>query len=153
MREEKFRTMRGVALFAFIFVAVNAWGGVAEETGSARLRFGNLNKKAESAMVYITVFQSQKEWDSERGTEMEALAGAQKEVVIENLFAQTYGFSAYVDLNGNGKLDSNALGIPKEPWALSKLGSKTPLGKPSWRDIAVTIQKGEMTDVPLHFHD
>lgn len=43
----------------------------------------------------------------------------------------------YQDLNGNGKLDANAFGIPSEPWGAS--------GKP----VAMTAPTWETTAVPL----
>lgn len=34
--------------------------------------------------------------------------------------AGTYAVSAFIDLNGNGKLDTNLFGAPKEPYCFSK---------------------------------
>ncbi len=43
----------------------------------------------------------------------------------------------YQDLNGNGKLDANAMGVPSEPWGAS--------GKP----VAMTAPTWDSTVVPL----
>jgi uncharacterized protein (DUF2141 family) len=43
----------------------------------------------------------------------------------------------FQDLNGNGKLDTNALGIPSEPWGASgKPGAMTP---PTWDSTVVAL--------------
>lgn len=44
----------------------------------------------------------------------------------------------YQDLNGNGKLDTNFIGIPKEPYA-SSTGRRGRFGPPSWEDGAVLL--------------
>jgi uncharacterized protein (DUF2141 family) len=45
--------------------------------------------------------------------------------------------SAFQDLNSNGKLDTNAMGMPGEPWGAS--GKPSNFGPPTW----------EATQVPL----
>ena len=44
----------------------------------------------------------------------------------------------FQDLNGNGKLDTNVLGIPSEPWGAS--GNPSAMSAPTW----------ESTQVPTH---
>lgn len=41
------------------------------------------------------------------------------EVTFEDVAAGTYAISAYHDRNGNEKLDTNFVGVPKEPYAFS----------------------------------
>ena len=43
----------------------------------------------------------------------------------------------YQDLNGNGKLDANAFGIPREPWGAS--GKPAPMAAPTWDTTAVLV--------------
>lgn len=145
--------LRSLSFFWVLNLLVLSASAIESETsGSARLKFVNLDKKSEAAPVYITIFRNQREWDNEQGTEMAAVRADQREVLIENLLPQPHGFGAFIDLNGNGKLDSNALGVPKEPWALSKMGSKLPFGRPSWSSIAVDIKQGRTEEVSLYFH-
>ncbi|MEY4615236.1 MAG: hypothetical protein RJB66_196 [Pseudomonadota bacterium] len=140
-----------VNLFIIGF-AGNASAFANEFQGRAQLKFVNIDKNSETAMVYVTVFQEQAEWDNERGVTLGAILGAKREVSVENLRSQSYGFSAFIDVNGNGKLDTNVFGAPREPWALSKIGSKMPLGKPAWSSIAVEIKEDKTLEVPLYFH-
>lgn len=46
------------------------------------------------------------------------------------------------DLNGNGKLDTNFIGIPKEPYA-SSIRRRGRFGPPSWEDGAVLLSDGD----------
>jgi len=43
----------------------------------------------------------------------------------------------YQDLNGNGKLDANALGIPTEPWGAS--GKPAAMSAPTWEATVVPL--------------
>ena len=43
----------------------------------------------------------------------------------------------YQDLNSNGKLDSNVLGIPTEPWGAS--GKPPAMAAPTWDTTAVPV--------------
>jgi len=57
----------------------------------------------------------------------------QMEFNVAELPAGNYSVMLFQDINGNGKLDSNLLGIPREPWGGS-LGGKTVFGPPKWKD-------------------
>ena len=54
--------------------------------------------------------------------------------VFENIEKGTYGFTLFHDVNDNEKLDTNFIGIPKEPYAFSnnKRGS---FGPPKYEDV------------------
>lgn len=63
----------------------------------------------------------------------------------------TYAVAVYQDMNGNDRLDKNALGIPTEPYAFSN----NPVVKwqvPSFEDAAVDIgQEGKGVTVRLKY--
>jgi len=49
-----------------------------------------------------------------------------------------YAIRVMHDENGNGKLDSNFVGIPTEPWAMSN-NAKGNFGPPKWGDAMFTL--------------
>lgn len=49
----------------------------------------------------------------------------------------TAAFTLYQDLNGNGKLDRNVLGVPSEPWGAS--GRPAAMAPPTWETTAVPL--------------
>ncbi|WP_395700464.1 DUF2141 domain-containing protein [Aquabacterium sp.] len=55
--------------------------------------------------------------------------------------------SAFQDLNGNGKLDTNAMGIPAEPWGAS--GKPPAFSAPTWDTTQVTLEAGKPVVVKL----
>ena len=59
-------------------------------------------------------------------------------VTLHDIAAGTYGVQVMHDENGNGELDANMLGIPKEPWGFSN-NAKGKFGPPKWDDVKFTI--------------
>lgn len=53
--------------------------------------------------------------------------------IFEDLKLGDYAVSSFFDKNGNGKLDTNFLGIPKEPTAMSN-NAKGSFGPPKYKD-------------------
>jgi len=49
----------------------------------------------------------------------------------------TMALTLYQDVNGNGKLDANVLGIPSEPWGAS--GQTAALTAPTWASAQVPL--------------
>jgi uncharacterized protein (DUF2141 family) len=58
--------------------------------------------------------------------------------VFHGLAAGRYAVAAYQDLNRNGKLDKNFLGLPTEPYGFSK-DARGSLGPPSFDAAAVDV--------------
>ena len=59
-----------------------------------------------------------------------------------------YAAVAFQDSNGNGKLDKNFLGIPKEPYGFSN-GARGSAGPPKFSAAAVTLQSNATTTIEL----
>jgi uncharacterized protein (DUF2141 family) len=69
-------------------------------------------------------------------------------VEVRGLGAGEYAFVAYLDENGDGKLNRNALGKPKEPFVFSN--DVTPkLKKPSFDETKVSVGPGEVVVLTL----
>jgi len=56
--------------------------------------------------------------------------------------------SAIQDTNNNGKMDTNFLGIPKEPSGISKWGGKGPPG--NYKKHKVNLNTTDTVKVELH---
>jgi len=52
----------------------------------------------------------------------------------------TYAVTVYHDVNDNQKLDTNWIGIPKEPVAISN-NAKGRLGPPKWKDASFELRE------------
>jgi uncharacterized protein (DUF2141 family) len=88
--------------------------------------------------------------ESYQGGENEAIAKTKTQVVdkkvqviFTNLPYGSYGVSLYHDENANGKMDKNAMGIPKEAYGFSN-NAKGFFGKPKYKDIMFQLDSAEM---------
>ena len=50
----------------------------------------------------------------------------------------TYGIRVMHDMNDNGKLDTNFVGIPSEPWGFSNNAAGN-FGPPKWKDVSFEL--------------
>ncbi|MFN0215085.1 MAG: DUF2141 domain-containing protein [Saprospiraceae bacterium] len=57
---------------------------------------------------------------------------------LANLPSGKYALSCFQDLNGNGQLDTNLLGIPTEPYGFSK-NARPKLRAPKWAEAAFDL--------------
>ncbi len=67
-------------------------------------------------------------------------------VTFKDLPEGEYAVSLFVDENGNGKLDSNAIGIPIEPYAFSNDASGA-FGPPTFEQSKFVVSKDAKTVV------
>lgn len=59
-----------------------------------------------------------------------------------------YAASVFLDLNRNGKLDTNAIGSPSEPWGVSQNAKSKRFGPPLYKDAKFNYQGGAVT-IPI----
>lgn len=62
--------------------------------------------------------------------------------------AATYAVSAFLDENGNGRLDRNAFGLPKEPWGVSN-NARPALRAPRFSEARFSVGAGQKKTVQL----
>ncbi len=91
-----------------------------------------------SGSVFIAIYDNEDDWLGKN-------TAARKEVVIEDsrsgdfvvtemvLPVGEYALTVFYDANGNGNLDTNFIGLPKEPIALSN-NAKAKFGPPKYKD-------------------
>ena len=60
------------------------------------------------------------------------------QVIVSDLKSGYYSFSYFHDENSNGELDTNLVGIPKEPYGFSN-GEKGRFGPPDFEDCKIKI--------------
>jgi uncharacterized protein (DUF2141 family) len=70
-------------------------------------------------------------------------------LVLRDLAPGQYAFSAYHDLNGNGQLDSNLMGLPTEPYGFSN-NARGSFGPPSFQAAGITLPaQGLSLELPV----
>lgn len=69
-------------------------------------------------------------------------------LTLENLAPGEYAFVAYFDENGDGKLNRNVIGKPKEPFIFSN-DIRPKLRKPTFAETKVAVAPGEVVVLTL----
>ena len=107
------------------------------------------NVDRDEGTMVLTIYESKKTW-LKRGMMQEKLAVDGNETVTFTLELPPgeYAFHAYQDLDENGKMKANFIGIPKEPTAVSN-DAKGKFGPPKYKDAKVTVGE-EPVAVPMN---
>ena len=96
-----------------------------------------------SGNIYIAVYDSDDDWlgDDVILRQKVVIADALDGKVVHTAFdlpPGEYAFSIFYDVNDNGKLDTNFIGIPKEPVALSN-NARPKFGPPKYKDAVFPV--------------
>lgn len=95
--------------------------------------------------VQVALFDQQGQWLRKAVTSKKIAAAEGKvQIVFENLANGEYGLSVFHDLNGNGKLDMNMIGIPTEPYGFSNDAAGS-FGPPSFTDAKIKLEQDKKT--------
>lgn len=111
--------------------------------GEGALRVEVSGLTGQSGKVYLAVYDNGDNWLGEQSF-ASAVVDIDKAMAGELLIATLqlppgdYALSLFYDANGNGELDSNFIGIPKEPVAMSN-NAKGRFGPPKYRDALFSL--------------
>ena len=100
--------------------------------------------------LYWAVFDNEDDYEADTSPVMSAQNRVQAKtlrITLHDLPAGRYAVRLFHDANGNGELDSNMLGIPKEGYGFSNGAGK--FGPASYEDAAVDVNDDSRIDVRL----
>ncbi|MDF1549513.1 MAG: DUF2141 domain-containing protein [Bacteroidales bacterium] len=111
--------MKSILFFAAVFFL--SWNCLAQQTFKLEIK----GVKKHGGTVYVSLFNTEKSYKNK-----EVFLSKKIDASNETLYMQMqlprgeYFFSVFQDNNGNGKLDTNLVGIPKELVGLSNYDGK-----------------------------
>ncbi|MEM6397678.1 MAG: DUF2141 domain-containing protein [Bacteroidota bacterium] len=104
--------------FAFLSMAANKPLDVMRPL---KLKVDNI--KAKSGTIWVGIYRSADDFlDRERATLKAFQVNVSGSIVVDIpdlLDGEEYALALFHDLNDNGELDTNWIGLPREPWAFS----------------------------------
>ncbi|MBV1775422.1 DUF2141 domain-containing protein [Burkholderiaceae bacterium DAT-1] len=104
-----------------------------------------------SGMVQVALFNSEGTWLNKRFTSMSASARkGTVSVTFKDIPMGDYAISVYHDVNGNGKLDSNFIGMPSEPYGFSN-DAKGMFGPAKFEDAKFKVE-GKETAIRINLN-
>ena len=93
------------------------------------------NVRKNQGKIFVEVFQNPETWLENPFREATLPTDADTKTVSFQVPYGTYAISIYQDTNDNGELDTNFLGIPKEPIGFGN--NYEPFGKPKFESAAI----------------
>ncbi len=114
------------------------------------LRIVATNIMSDEGKLYVWVYDKKDDWLSNRYSTQKSVKVAGKRagdrITVELLLpAGEYALSVFQDVDDDGKLKRNFIGIPKEPAGLSN-NLRPRFGPPKYRDAAFTVAAGAVTE-------
>lgn len=109
------------------------------------------NIKSTDGKISIAVYDNSKDFLKFDKVFKAVSAPAEKgstSIVIEDLPKGTYALAAFHDQNNNDKLNTNFLGIPKEPLGFS-IGKLKTFGPPSFSECSFSVTSDKEISIPL----
>jgi len=105
---------------------------------------------AVTGKLRIALFLDEQAYDKREGAQGLVLPVTQEraEGVFSNVPSGDVLVLLFHDVNGNDKLDTNFLGVPREPYA-SSTGKRGRFGPPSWLKGKVAIQENTTLEISL----
>ncbi len=132
-----------IPIVLFFILSVRAESVVSSSVVDSSVMVELIGLAEAQGNIYISVYDSRDKWLGEDTvTQMkiaiaEALDGEILHTTIE-LPPGEYAFFIYYDINGNGALDTNFIGIPREPVALSN-NARPKFGPPKYKNAVFTL--------------
>ncbi len=128
-------------LVAMVFLSLSV---LANEIppGMSQLSVKITGLQSQEGQVVIALFDSRKNF-TKKATQSAALSIKAKsaEWTSELLPPGEYAIALYHDENGNGRMDKNFLGIPREDFGFSR-NAKPSFGPPKWKKVAFRLNPG-----------
>ncbi len=137
--------MRHTVLSALLFAAT---AGIGQ---AATLEVAISGLASAEGRVLVAVYDSAESWMKKPLRAVAGVPGADGKLVlrIENLPDGDYAFNLLHDVNGNNKMDFNALGIPTEPYAFSNNASGS-FGPPKFEAARFSVKGDTQQRIDLN---
>ncbi|SRR6056297_177262 len=118
---------------------LGCWGLQAQSGTTLDVHITNF--ESNEGEVYVALYDAESQWLEKRYKgEVGAIQDREAQVQFKDVPPGVYGISLFQDTNGNEELDTNFLGIPKEPIACSN-NAVGRFGPPSWSDAKFEVGK------------
>jgi uncharacterized protein (DUF2141 family) len=135
------RKIKTATVVASLFLAswvVNAPAAVAQEAGPVTVSFSGITRPTGALMVGI--------YDSEAafagGNPVDGfkldVTGPEASKTVTGLKPGVYAIKVFHDVDGDGRMGTNAFGIPLEPYAASN-NAPSRMGPPAWADARFEV--------------
>jgi uncharacterized protein (DUF2141 family) len=106
---------------------------------------------SEDGLIFYALYNSE---ESFKNSDQQYQAGkapvqvGQTEIDLTHVTPGFYAFTAFQDLNNDGKLDTGLFGRPTEPFGISNI-TKTLYSFPKWDEVKFEVVAGQVTTLSV----
>lgn len=146
----KFRSLTHWLAAASLALLGAASAGPVVAAGEPDLRVVVTNVKTDAGKLYVWVYDNKDDWlsDRYRTQKVVPVAGNRKgdRVTVDLLLpAGQYAFTVFQDVDDDGRLKRNFIGMPKEPAGISN-NVRPRFGPPGFKDALFTVTPGTVAE-------
>jgi len=120
--------------------------------GAGRVEVTMTGFKSEVGQARAALFLDERSWpdgeESVFGTAVLPIQGGEAVAAFEDVPAGPFAVSVFHDKDGNGKLDSDLLGIPSEDYGFSA-DARDMFGPPSFEEARLELAAGESKQIKV----
>jgi len=140
-------------LWTFLFVLTGTMLASASAADCASLNVTVEGVKSSEGQVMVAVNAGEAQFSGSEEPTTQATQDASEGAVtftFDDLAPGTYAVRTFHDVDGNGELNSNMIGMPTEPWGMSNNPSGS-FGPPSWDDASFEVGEDDVSiDINLN---
>ena len=134
--------------FLLFFIMLISVIGYPQKNCTLSIEFEGL--KPEKGKLFVALYNSEEDFlKNEMKGSIVDISNGKASASFDNLESGIYAISSFHDKNNNGKMDTNFLGIPKEPVACSN-NAKGSFGPPKFKDAKFNITD-KQTHIKIKF--
>lgn len=142
-----FKTKTMNNLLAFYFLISCTFTSFSQSSNSLTINFDITDKN--TGQILFALYNSEENHMEETYKTSSAIIENNKaKIVVEGIKSGYYSFSYFHDLYSDGVLDTNLVGIPKEPYGFSN-NEKGSFGPPSFEDCKIIIDKNTELNISI----
>ncbi|MFV8834705.1 DUF2141 domain-containing protein [Aquisalimonas sp.] len=111
------------------------------------------NVEPDTGHLMVALYDDEAAFDARDGAVEEIRKSVDGECVVltfTGVSAGDYAIAAFQDLDGDGELNTNLVGMPREPWGFSRDASGG-MGPPDFGDAAFTVD-GDAVDMSIRLN-
>ncbi|MEM8908533.1 MAG: DUF2141 domain-containing protein [Bacteroidota bacterium] len=138
------------AIVSLLFFSLYTLAVTAQSTTDFTVRIDEIKNPGKGTIVLMLFDQKEgfpKEKDKARYQASITDFGQQVSHTFSQIPQGTYAVAAFWDKNDNGKIDTNFIGMPKEPVAASNLNK---MGRPKFQKSSIVIDQAQQ-DISIRF--
>ena len=110
--------------------------------------------RTDKGKLYLSLYNSEKGYPKDPAAayrlSFAEIHDGQSTISLAGIPQGTYAIACYHDENGNGKLDANFLGIPKEGTGASN-NAKGSMGPPKFKDAKFQVARDTSLAIKMHY--